>query len=197
MYSKGLETKQAILEAALTLASRFGLEGVTIGMLAEKLDLSKSGLFAHFRSKEALQIQILESASLHFVNYVIRPTIETPRGEPRIRALFDQWIKWTKLKTNPGGCIFIAAAAELDDRPGLVRDKLFEIQSEWWKTRTRIFETGQTTGFFKSDADCEQLAFEVHGILMSYHHAARLLKDPDAEKRARASFERLLSSARN
>src|SRR5216110_1068336 len=115
--SKGERTKTAILEHATGLASQVGLTGLTIGVLADDLDLSKSGLFAHFQSKEALQLQVLEFAAERFVATVVRPALSTPRGEPRVRAMFENWLKWPKESALPGGCFFVAAAVELDDQP--------------------------------------------------------------------------------
>ncbi len=116
--TKGAITRQAVLERATQLASRVGLGGLTIGSLADELELSKSGLFGHFRSKEALQIQILDHAAARFVESVVRPALREPRGEPRMRALFERWLDWGRSSPMPGGCLFVAAATELDDRPG-------------------------------------------------------------------------------
>src|SRR5712691_7251134 len=118
---KGANTRHAILTHATGLASQVGLTGLTIGALADHLRLSKSGLFAHFRSKEALQIQVLEHAAASFVEAVVRPALPLPRGEPRMRALFERWLEWDQSGALPGGCVFVAAATELDDRPGPVR----------------------------------------------------------------------------
>ncbi|HXI20661.1 MAG TPA: hypothetical protein VNH46_06230, partial [Gemmatimonadales bacterium] len=120
--SKGLETRDTILHHATQLASKVGLCGLTIGTLAEDLALSKSGLFAHIGSKEQLQILVLERAAHDFIEAVVRPALREPRGEPRIRALFERWLAWDRDGLLPGGCVFVAAASELDDRPGPVRD---------------------------------------------------------------------------
>src|SRR5690349_10613587 len=131
---KGERTRDAILDGALRLASELGLEGLSIGRLAEELDLSKSGLFAHFGSKEDLQIRTLERAAARFGEVVVRPALEAPAGEPRVRALFERWLEWPRRVRQPGGCIFVAAAAELDDRPGPARDRLVALQREWLGT---------------------------------------------------------------
>src|SRR4029078_854398 len=115
---KGELTRQAILERATALASRHGMEGVSIGHLAEELGLSKSGLFAHFGSKEVLQVEILRFAAERFVENVVRPALAQPRGAPRLRRIFERWIAWDRSHSVPGGCLFVAAASELDDRPG-------------------------------------------------------------------------------
>ena len=116
------------MDRAIELARRVGLEGLTIGRLADDLDLSKSGLFAHFRSKEALQVQVLDGAAARFVAMVLEPAVKAPRGEPRMRMLFERWLDWER---RPGGCVFVQAAADLDDRDGPARDRLVELQRQW------------------------------------------------------------------
>ena len=128
--NKGADTRHAVLERAVTLASRVGLGGLTIGTLAEDLQLSKSGLFGHFRSKEALQIQVLDHAAARFVDAVVRPALAQPRGEPRLRSLFHRWLDWARSSPMPGGCLFVAAATELDDQAGPVRDRLELLQRD-------------------------------------------------------------------
>lgn len=173
-----------------------GLEGLSIGRLATELRLSKSGLFAHFRSKEALQIQVLDAAAERFVEEVVKPAVRQPRGEPRVVALFDRWIAWTKDNSGPGGCLFVAAAAELDDRPGPVRDRLVALQKGWLEMIAIVFRAGVAEGRFLSDADPDQFAYDLYSVMLGYHHAWRLMRDPRAEERARAAFERLLASVR-
>jgi AcrR family transcriptional regulator len=193
MGTKGEDTRHEILIRGAELAKVVGLEGVTIGRLAEELKMSKSGLFAHFGSKEALQIAILDHTAARFVDGVVRPALACPRGEARLRHAFDGWITWG-LGSGPGGCLFVAAAAELDDQPGPVRDRLVEVQRDWLESLAQIVRSGQRDGRFGADVDPEQVAFELHGILLSAHHAERLFSDPDAVRRARTAFERLLVS---
>lgn len=193
---KGEDTRGAILDRAIGLASQVGLEGVTIGRLAETLDLSKSGLFAHFRSKEALQIAILERAADLFVGAVVRPALAAPRGEPRLRALFECWLRWPRTVPQPGGCIFVQVATELDDRPGPARDRLVQLQRDWLDVIATTARGARDDGQLRSDADPAQLAFELYGIMLVAHHATRLLRDPRADERARRAFERLLDSVR-
>ena len=193
---KGEDSRTAILDRSVALATQVGLEGLTIGRLATELHLSKSGLFAHFRSKEALQIQVLDAAAERFVDEVVKPAVREPRGEPRIRALFDRWLAWTKSNSGPGGCLFVAAAAELDDRPGPVRDRLVALQKGWLEMIAIVFRTGATEGVFRPDLDPEEFAHDLYSVMLGYHHASRLMRDPRAEKRAHAAFGRLLSSAR-
>jgi AcrR family transcriptional regulator len=193
---KGEETRQAILGQAAQVASRMGLGGLTIGALAEELHLSKSGLFAHFQSKEALQVQTLQFAARLFVERVVRPALKAPRGEPRLRALFEGWVEWARADVLQGGCLFVAAATELDDREGPVRDELVRQQREWLDLVANVARTGVTEDHFRADLDVEQLAHDLYGVMLAFHHARRLLRDPRAEGRARRAFEALLAAAR-
>lgn len=193
---KGTITHQAILDRATSLASTVGLEGLTIGALASDLALSKSGLFAHFRSKEALQLQVLEHGAAKFVERVVRPSLTEPRGEPRMRALFERWLDWVRSSAMPGGCLFVQASTEFDDQPGPVRDQLADFQRQWRDVIATSFRKGIEAGAFRPDADPDQLAFEVSGVLLAYHHMSRLLQDANAESRARTAFEAVLASAR-
>jgi AcrR family transcriptional regulator len=194
--TKGEETRQRIVDRALELASASGIEGITLGVLAESLTLSKSGLFAHFRSREALQIAVLEEAAERFTQGVIVPALRAPRGEPRIRALVDKWVEWGRARFLPGGCVFVSAAVELDDRPGPVRDVLVRIQKDWLATLAQAVRTAIEEKHFREDLEPEQFAFEMHGLVLAYHHAGRLLGDPRALDRARVGFEGLIDRAR-
>jgi AcrR family transcriptional regulator len=194
--SKGQETRDAILETALRLASQVGLEGLTIGRLAEELELSKSGLFAHFRSKEALQVQTLERAAERFTDIVIRPALATPRGLGRLRALFDLWLRWPRAVPQSAGCIFVAAAVELDDQPGPARNVLTRLQREWLETLATVVRGCVESGELRKNVAPEQIAFELYGVMLSFHHASRLLRDDTAELHARRAFDRLIASAR-
>jgi AcrR family transcriptional regulator len=192
--SKGDETRHAILERAAHVASLDGLEGLTIGGLADDMGLSKSGLFAHFHSKEALQIQTLRFTAELFVDRVVRPALRAPRGEARIRALFERWLAWDRADTLEGGCLFVAAASEMDDREGPVRDELVQQQRDWLELIGNVCRTGVTEGQFSSDLDPAQFAQDLHGVMLAYHHARRLLRDPLAEHRARRGFEALVAA---
>ena len=193
---KGAITRNTILTHAAELASQVGLSGLTIGALADDLELSKSGLFAHFRSKEALQIQVLEHASQSFIERVVTPSLKTPRGELRMRSLFDRWLEWGRDRTFPGGCVFVAAASELDDRPGPVRERLVALQRQWLELLVVSFRKGVESGQFTSRGDAEQFAQDLYGIMLAFHHQFRLMNDPAAEARARHAFERILSQAK-
>jgi AcrR family transcriptional regulator len=194
--SKGEVTRNAILERATALASRSGLAGVTIGRLAEELGMSKSGLFSHFSSKEGLELAILEFAAARFVDAVIKPALAAPRGEPRVRALFEGWQDWPDRSGLPGGCLFVAAAAELDDRPGEARDRLAAMQRDWLETIATVVRTGITEGHFRKDLDAEQLAHDLYGVMLVAHHTSRLLRDPRSRERTVRAFEALVAAAR-
>ncbi|WP_199431498.1 TetR/AcrR family transcriptional regulator [Qaidamihabitans albus] len=194
--SKGQSTKRVILDEATEIASRTGLQALTIGTLAARTELSKSGLFAHFRSKESLQLEVLRHARDRFVDLVIRPALATPRGEQRVRALFEHWLSWCRGDALEGGCIFTAAATEFDDQPGAVRELLVNDERDLADTVAQVFRTGISEGRFRADADPYQFAQDLHGILLAYVHTARLLADPKAEQRARRAFEALLDAAR-
>jgi AcrR family transcriptional regulator len=191
--SKGEATREAILDTAGRLARSVGLGGITIGTLASSAELSKSGLYAHFRSKESLQVRILEHTRARFVAEVVAPALSAPRGEPRVRAVFESWLTWDR---QPGGCLFVAASSELDDQPGPVRDRLVRYQQDWLDSLAEIFRTGLAEGHFRTGADPEQFAFELDGVMLSHHMSSRLLGDPRSAARARHAFEALLDRAR-
>lgn len=195
--AKGEQTRDVILDHAMRLASEVGLAGLSIGRLATDLEMSKSGLFAHFQSKETLQVQVLARAASLFAEIVVRPALAAPRGEPRLRALFERWLDWTKTAGLPGGCLFVTAAVELDDRPGPVRDRLVALQKEWLDVIARVARTGISEAHFADDLDPDQVAHDLYGVMLGYHHAARLLRDPRAADRARAGFETLLTASRS
>jgi AcrR family transcriptional regulator len=190
---KGDETRIAVLDEAVEIARRVGLGGLTIGTLAEQTQLSKSGLFAHFKSKETLQIQVLRHARARFEEVVARPTLRAPRGEPRVRVLFDLWLAWDM---EPGGCPFIAASSELDDRPGPVRDLFVRDQHDSFDMIATIFRTGISEGHFRLDADPDQFVQDFCGVMLAAHQRVHLFGDAEAPSRARRAFERLLADAR-
>ncbi len=194
--SKGEQTREAILTQALGLATRIGFEGLTIGRLADDLGMSKSGLFAHFRSKEALQLEILRMAGARMVDTVVKPALVVTRGEPRVRALFDGWLAWEQSPSLPGGCPFMAASFELDDRPGPVRDFVVQNLRDWLDTLAGAARIAVQEGHFRADLDCEQFAHECQGIGLAFVHASRLMRDPKARARAQTAFESLLDASR-
>lgn len=193
--TKGAETRAAILDEAIDLASQVGFQALTIGTLADRTSMSKSGLFAHFRSKEQLQLQTLERGRERFIDVVVRPALATPRGERRARALFDGWLAWSQ-ESLPGGCIFMAAAAELDDQPGALRDALVQHEQDLMELIITVAGTAVSEGEWRSDLDVSQFGFEMHGILLAHHHAYRLMRDSHATDRTRAAFNSLVDRSR-
>ena len=190
--TKGEDTKLGILEAGLDMASQLGLESVTIGNLAKATHMSKSGLFAHFQSKEKLQIEILNYAAQLFAEGVVNPALRTEAGIPRIRALVDNWVSWTS--NLKGGCIFVSASTEFSDRPGKVRERLLHQQEEWINTLNRIARSAIKTGDFREDIDCEQFAFDLFSLLLGFHLYQKLLQDSETKKHQRNALDRLLDS---
>jgi AcrR family transcriptional regulator len=193
--AKGERTRRDIIDHAFSLAREAGLEGVSLGVLATQAGLSKSGLFAHFKSKEALQLGVLEEAVERFSATVIRPALQHPRGESRVRALFEHFLRW-KGEESPSGCIFMALSYEYDDRPGKVRDRLVAVLRDWHGAISRVAKTAVEQGDFRADLDCDQFAFEFQGIAMSHHHASRLLELPAADRLNGAAFEALVARSR-
>lgn len=193
--SKGTETRQAILHEGVETAHRVGLGGLTIGALASTTGLSKSGLFAHFKSKESLQLEVLAQARAEFIDMVVRPALATKRGEPRVRELFERWVECGRTRM-PGGCLFVKAATELDEQRGPVRDQVMQDHRDLYDSIAQIFSTGITEGQFRPDADPVQFASDLNGVMLAFYHAHRLMEDPQAEARARRSFETLLDAAR-
>ncbi len=185
-----------MLGSAIELASSLGLEGVTIGKLADHVGMSKSGLFAHFSSKENLQVAILEEAIARFVALVVTPALKQPRGEPRVRALFDRWLEWSRADFLPGGCIFVVASVELDDRPGPARDRLIASQKDWVDTLAHAARIAVEEKHFRKDLDCRQVAHEIFSIAYGFHFLRRIEDPAEAEKRSRAAFDRVLADAR-
>ena len=194
--SKGHGTKKVILETALKTVSTYGFGHLSIGGLAAAVGLSKSGVYAHFQSKEQLQIQILETAANRFIKTVVAPALAEPRGEPRIRALFANWLSWSHASFLPGGCIFIAAANEFDDDAGPVRDFLVQGQKDWIANLSLAAQIGITEGHFRADLDSDQFAYDFYSIVLAYHHFSRLLSDPKADSRCHDAFENLLAASR-
>lgn len=192
--TKGEDTRAAIVARSLDLATVVGLTGLSIGSLAEHTGMSKSGLFAHFGSKEALQVAVLDAAEAKFIETVLKPATRAPRGTARLRVLFERKLEWDK--AGRGGCIFNASVPEFDDRPGPVRDRLVDAQRKFRDILVTLAAGAVKAGEFPPDFDCDQFAHEAVGIFLAYGHASRLMHDPKAEPRARAAFERLLKFSR-
>jgi AcrR family transcriptional regulator len=189
---KGQQTRAAILDAALGQASHMGLEGLSIGALAEVTRMSKSGVFAHFGSREELQISVIREYHARFEEEVFFPAIHEPRGLPRLRALFERWIRRVSVELD-SGCIYISGAVEFDDRPGPVRDALASMVRAWQSALDRAIRIAVEEGHLQPDTDPTQMLFELHGLILALHHDARFLRIPGALGRARTGFERILS----
>lgn len=189
---KGQQTKAAIVDAALALASQIGLEGLSIGAIAEVMQMSKSGVFAHFGSREELQISVVREYHERFEQEVFYPALKAPRGLPRLRMLFDNWMRQTSAEID-SGCIYISGAVEFDDRPGPVRDALVETVNTWQSAIYRAVELSVREGHLKPEADARQIAFEIHGLILALHYEARFLRNPNGLQRARQGFDNILS----
>ncbi len=194
--AQGDRTRKAILEAAVHIASAEGLEGLTIGRLAQELSMSKSGLFAHFGSKEDLQVATVEAARAIFINEVIRPAFETTQGLVRLWQLCDIWLSHVQKGVFRGGCFFAAAAAEFDSRPGPVRDRIAEIMKEWLSTLSNTIVAAQKAGQLVKSVDATQLAFEFNSLELGANWAFQLYGDISVFTRAREAMrDRLMQQA--
>jgi len=188
---KGQQTRATILEAALGLASSMGLEGLSIGALAEVTQMSKSGVFAHFGSREELQISVIREYHAKFEEEVFFPAVREARGLPRLRALFERWVKRVSVELD-SGCIYISGAVEFDDRPGPVRDALATMVQAWHTALEKAIRIAVDEGQLRPDTDPLQMLFEIHGLILALHHDARFLRIPGALDRARHAFERVV-----
>ncbi len=193
---KGEATREAVIGVALSHAAEVGLTGISLGVLAGRARLSKSGLFAHFRSKEALQLAVLEEAIRRFGETVVSPALSKPRGEPRLGALFRNYLGWIRGNKGGSGCIFQSLSEEYDDRPGPVRERLVRALFEWRAALSRAAAQGVEEGHFRAGVEPDQLAYELVGIAKVFQESYKLLADPGAQDRALRAFERLMAEAR-
>jgi AcrR family transcriptional regulator len=189
---KGLQTRAVILDAALSLAAQRGLEGLSIGSLADAIQMSKSGVFAHFGSREELQISVVREYHARFREEVFVPAMAEPRGLPRLLALFERWVRRVSVEID-SGCIYISGAVEFDDRPGPVRDGLVDMVLAWQEALERAIRLSLEQGHLQAGCDPHQILFEVHGLILALHHDARFLRHADAVERARRAFSRILA----
>jgi len=194
---KGAETRASILTQAISMAGILGLEGLTIGRLATQTGMSKSGLFGHFGSKEALQFAVLETIVKDFNLKVIRPALKEPTGETRLRKLFSNWMAWTSDEEREGGCPLMGASVELNARPGELRDYLAEQQIEWLDCLRRMAQKAVSESIFRAGLDTRQFAFELHSIGLGLNFSLRLLRDPDALSRSQVTFDSLIQEAKS
>ena len=186
---RGLKTRRTILRKAVNIASLEGLEGLTIGRLATTLRISKSGLFAHFGSKEDLQCAVVDEARDIFVEKVIRPAWHF-KGLRLLRALCENWLSYGEQKVFPGGCFFSAASLEFDDRPGPVRDRIVGLMKKWLGNLEHAARDAQAAGEIREDVDVHQLAFEIQALAMGGNWSSRLFRDPAAFRSAQAAILR-------
>jgi AcrR family transcriptional regulator len=191
--TKGEQTRTAILDEALKIASKLGLEGLTIGSLADATGMSKSGLFAHFGSREDLQLAVLDYAAQRYGELVFVPVLKIERGLPRLRALFERWLDWTIESGLPGGCIMISTAIEYDDRPGPIRDAAIANQHRGNAITQKAVRLAVEEGHLRPETDPEQISFEMLGLVLATHNHRRLLGDKEARKRALTAFDELIS----
>jgi len=190
---KGELTRAAILDVALDLASRDGLEGLTIGLLADRMNMSKSGVFAHFGSREDLQIEVLKLYHRRFEQEVFAPAMSEPRGVMRLKAMYARWIKQVSVEIA-SGCIYISGAVEYDDRPGAIREELVAMVKTWQSALLRCVNQAVETGEFKPGTDATQMVYEMYGLILALHHDARFMRMPGSVERARLGFERLIEA---
>ena len=188
---KGQQTKAAIVDAALGLATQIGLEGLSIGAIAEVMQMSKSGVFAHFGSREELQISVVREYHARFEEEVFFPAMQQQRGIPRLRAMFNNWMQRTSIEID-SGCIYISGAVEFDDRPGPVRDALAGSVRTWLAAMDRAVVQAKEAGHLQADTDEHQVAFEIHGLILALHYEARFLKSPGSVARAHRGFDHVL-----
>ncbi len=189
---KGEQTKSVIVDVALTLAAQVGLEGLSIGAVAEITQMSKSGVFAHFGSREELQISVVREYHDRFEREVFYPALTAPRGLPRLSAMFANWMQRSSAEID-SGCIYISGASEFDDRPGPVRDALVDSVNAWLAAMYRAVVQAKSEGHLRADADEKQIAFEIHGLILALHYEARFLRAPGSLTRARAGFDHILA----
>ena len=190
--AKGQQTKTAIVDAALQMAAQVGLEGLSIGALAEAMQMSKSGVFAQFGSREELQISVVREYYARFESEVFHSALALQRGLPRVRAMFENWMRYTSAELD-SGCIFISGAVEFDDRPGPVRDALIEAVMAWQEAMERAVAKARDEGHLVADADERQITFEIHALILALHYDARFLRRPGSMERALRGFDNILA----
>lgn len=189
--SKGASTREAILARSYALACVSGLEGLTIGSVAEHVGMSKSGVFAHFGSREELQLATLDVGGELFLQSVLVPSLKERRGLPRLRAIFARWAEWVRHEED-GGCLFLAAATEYDDRPGAIRDRLLRLESAWREQLAHAVRLAIEAGELDPGTEPAQVAFEMYALALAIHHDAGLTGYDEAAARGSRAFERLV-----
>lgn len=189
--SKGFDTKENILKTAFEFTSKFGLEALSIGELAKSVGMSKSGLFSHFKSKEKLQMKVLDYSANNFTKKIFKPALKEKRGLARLDAMMMNWKNWSS-SYLPGGCPFLSSIVEFDDRPGPIRDHLHKLQSSMIQTFARAIEIAIEEGELRAITDKEQLAYEVYSNMIGFHIFNRLLKDQQSESKFKNSYQAII-----
>ncbi len=196
--AKGYDTKTDILKVAIKMATKEGLESISIGRIAKLVGMSKSGLFGHFQSKENLQVQILDTVSKRFTEKVVLPALKEPRGEPRVKKLHQLWKSWVRGNSeHPGGCLLIAASSEVDDQPGPLKQFLKEKQSDLIRTLQKAAQISKDEGHFAEELDVERFAWRWFSLILGFHHYHRLLENEKADGFCEEAFEELLLQSRS
>src|SRR5260370_1812836 len=195
MTNAAISTRERILHQGLALMSQSGLSGVTLGVLADQVGMSKSGLFAHFRSKEDVQIELLSHMAEFAAAHVIEPSMKTADGLPRLRALVRNWFGWAQRAGLPGGCPVAAGLFEFDDVEGRVRNKILEMEGQWRRLLTELVQRAVSLRHLRRDLDIEQFVWELSGIYLGHHAAHRFLRAVDADSRAHTAFQALVDRA--
>jgi len=188
-------TRERILDTGLAMASQSGLEAVTLGVLASNVGMSKSGLFAHFHSKEAVQLSLLEHSERFAAPVVVEPAMKFPEGLPRLQSLVTNWFGWAQRAGLPGGCPVAAGLFEYDDVGGVVHDKIHEIAARWRELLCTLTTQAIQQGHLRRDLDIGQFVWELFGIYLSHHVSSRFQKEKDSDKRAQTAFAALLARA--
>ena len=196
LETKGQRTRNSILETAAALATEEGLEPLSIGRLAEETGMSKSGLFAHFGSKEELQLATVEYAATLFVAEVIEPARSAPRGLARIWALCDHMIGYSERQVFPGGCFFAATSFEFNNRPGPVRDRIEEMIRSWLSYLEHAVEQAQEAGELDPNASAREVAFQLDAFAQASNAQYQLFRDPQVFDDARRAIQERLESLR-
>jgi AcrR family transcriptional regulator len=195
MTNAAISTRERILHQGLALMSQAGLAGVTLGVLAEQVGMSKSGLFAHFRSKEDVQIELLSHMAEFAMAHVVEPSMKADEGLPRLQALVRNWFGWAQRAGLPGGCPVAAGLFEFDDVEGRVRNKILEMEGQWRLTLSELVQRAVDLGDLRRDLDVDQFVWELCGIYLGHHAAHRFLRSADADRRAQTAFQALVDRA--
>ena len=191
---RGQDTKKTILDEAMKIASVHGIQGITIGELAKKVGMSKSGLFAHFENKDNLQLEILRMASEHFVESVMKPAFKEKKGLPRIEAMFNNWLTFLNDdSTLPGGSIFVSASFELDDRPGVLKDFVQKSQNNLILNMEKAVQLAIDCKHLKSSTNKHDFAWKLYSFVLGYHHFKRMLNHPEAEELMKSAVKELIN----